>query len=350
MSSAPVRIAVMGLGMVARDRHIPSLKRQKNVILMGVIDRHEGRAASIAKAHNLVHHAQTDLLDDVAWLDEIDALVLCTPVTGRAKLVEAALNKGKHVLVEKPCALTFEEGNALQACAQRAGKVLAVMHNFQFSRAARKLEKDRERDCFGTINFVSVSYKGNTTRRTAPWIETLPCGAFFDDSPHFFYLMRLLSQGHLTLENHYSPLPSPPTPRLIQLAYKDASGTPFTIQAQYDSPLHEWFLIVSGNKGAGIWDLYRDIYIRLPCMKGGGALSMAKTSLLATAQHLWGYVPNGLAFLTGRLDYGCDEVIERFVQSIQTNVSDRRIGWKEALAVLQLQQEALKAIKGNRSE
>ncbi len=73
-----------------------------------------------------------------------------------------------------------------------------------------------------------------------------------------------------------------------------------------------------GEKGVALLDIFRDIYLRLPNDGAHGALSILRTSLAATGQHMLQYIPNGLSLLRGRLDYGNDEVFSRFAKAIQS--------------------------------
>ncbi|MDD3181654.1 MAG: Gfo/Idh/MocA family oxidoreductase [Alphaproteobacteria bacterium] len=345
MLRSPLRIGIMGLGWVATQRHIPSILRQPALALTGVIDRHEGRAAAVAKKWSLPFYAQTDSFESVTWTDSIDALLLCTPVQKRGALIASALSKGKHVLTEKPFALTPKEGRELGLAATQANTTLAVVHNLRFCRSVQKLHADLQQGRLGALHHVELRYKGNSAKRASKWIETLPLGAFFDDSPHHFYLINDLANGALTLKNSYKTKgEQKETPRLVHLAYQDEASVSFRIECIYDSPVQEWFLYAVGDKAIGICDLLRDIYIRTPQSSPHNAISMIRTSLSTTAQHLWGHVPNGLAFLTGRLDYGNDEVIKRFEQSIHTKEPDEKIGWEKAVAVLNQQQTAIKTL------
>jgi predicted dehydrogenase len=70
---------------------------------------------------------------------EIDALVIATPVRTHANLVEAGLAAGKHVLVEKPLALSTAEAVALAERADRDGLVLEVGHTFEYNPAVTKI-------------------------------------------------------------------------------------------------------------------------------------------------------------------------------------------------------------------
>ncbi len=343
----PIRIAVIGLGWVAQSRHIPAIRRNKAFSLVGVVDRHPGRAEATAKKFGSLRHAQTDNLDAVFWLKDIDAVSIAAPPMEHAALIAQALNCGKHVLTEKPFVLSPIEGENLIEKADKTGKTLAIVHNFQFSRAARKLETDLKKGKLGSLKRISAIQLGNPRRRLPSWYEQLPLGLFYDESPHFFYLLRKIAGPALRLEKAHGLADDKGanTPRLVHLLYRNESGLPVTVDCQFDSALSEWHVIVTGEKAVAILDIFRDIYLRLPNDGAHGALSILRTSLAATGQHMLQYLPNGFAFLRGRLDYGNDEVFSRFGQAILSQTPPNDIGGTDALAVLRLQHEACAATK-----
>ncbi|HUR20590.1 MAG TPA: Gfo/Idh/MocA family oxidoreductase, partial [Vicinamibacterales bacterium] len=73
--------------------------------------------------------------------DSVDAVIIATPVHTHFDLALAALQAGKHVLVEKPLTQTSEQALALIAEAKRRGLVLMVDHTFIYTGAVRKLRE-----------------------------------------------------------------------------------------------------------------------------------------------------------------------------------------------------------------
>src|SRR5438552_669795 len=65
------------------------------------------------------------LLEDPA----IDLVVVATPHDTHARLAQRALGRGKHVVVDKPMAVTIEEADAMVDAAERSGRMLSVFHN-----------------------------------------------------------------------------------------------------------------------------------------------------------------------------------------------------------------------------
>jgi len=91
-----------------------------------------------------------DLLDDPA----VEAVAVATPVTTHAPLAAAALRAGKHVLVEKPMALSTREAEDLVRLAERTGRTLMVDHTFIYSSPIRKIKELIEAGELGEIYYV----------------------------------------------------------------------------------------------------------------------------------------------------------------------------------------------------
>ncbi len=341
-----IKVAAVGLGWVAKNRHIPALLRNPAFELIGLIDRHEGKAAALAQHYGLPFSAQAEKVEDVSWFDKCDAITIGAPPMAHAQLAIKALERGKHVLTEKPFAMTLDEGRVMAQAAKANKRTLAVVHNFQFSRAMRRFEADREKNKFGDIKQIAATQLGNPLRRLPSWYEDLPLGLFFDESPHFFYLLqRLAGKSELKRASSVASPEGKNTPSLIHLLYSSPKGFPVTINCQFDSALSEWFVRISGEKATAFLDIFRDIYICVPNDQAHSAFDILRTSAATISQHLLAHLPNGLAFVRGRLDYGNDEVFARFAEAILSNKIPDEINFEDALSVLQYQQEATQALR-----
>ena len=109
----PLNVAVVGLGWVATSRHIPAIIRHPGCRLVGVIDREQSKAAAVAERFELLNHAASTTLRDVSWFDRVEAVTIGAPPFAHHDLACAALDLGKHVLTEKPFAMTSAEGKAM---------------------------------------------------------------------------------------------------------------------------------------------------------------------------------------------------------------------------------------------
>ena len=91
------------------------------------------------------------ILDDAS----IDAVALATPAATHYALASEALERGKHVFVEKPLALAVEQGSELVQKARQAGRVLMVGHILQYHSAILKLGELINGGELGRVQYIS---------------------------------------------------------------------------------------------------------------------------------------------------------------------------------------------------
>ena len=93
-----------------------------------------------------------DLLND----NELDAVVIATPVRFHYSMAKAALSAGKHVFIEKPMARTEAEGAELVSMAERQGLILMVGHTFLFSPAVRRMKEIINAGDIGEVQYIAA--------------------------------------------------------------------------------------------------------------------------------------------------------------------------------------------------
>jgi predicted dehydrogenase/nucleoside-diphosphate-sugar epimerase len=120
--SGPLRIAVIGCGAVTRANLMPVLAGHNGVSVAALVDRDRHRAAELAAAYG-VSRVETDM--DAA-LTDVDAVILATPPAHHAPATRAAAQAGKHVLVEKPMAITSADAIGMVDAARAANVALSV--------------------------------------------------------------------------------------------------------------------------------------------------------------------------------------------------------------------------------
>jgi UDP-N-acetylglucosamine 3-dehydrogenase len=126
----PVRVAVIGCGLIAQRAHLPAYVAAEEAELAAVVSGHRETAETVAAQFG--HPRVLDSWQAAVADPEIDAIDICTPNVLHAEIAIAAARAGKHVLVEKPMATSLTEADAMIAAAREAGVVLAVAHNLRF--------------------------------------------------------------------------------------------------------------------------------------------------------------------------------------------------------------------------
>ena len=119
-----LKVAVIGCGQIARTQHVPGYVNSGLAEIKYVVDGITERAESLAAEFN-VPHATGDL-NEVLNDPEVDAVSVCTPNASHAPISIAALNAGKHVLCEKPAAMTYTEAMEMKEAADRNNRMLNI--------------------------------------------------------------------------------------------------------------------------------------------------------------------------------------------------------------------------------
>ncbi|MET0395827.1 MAG: Gfo/Idh/MocA family oxidoreductase [Longimicrobiaceae bacterium] len=134
MTGPAVPVGVVGVGSLG-FHHARILREVAGARLAGVFDADPARAARVGEELGVrVFAALEDLLG------EVEAAVVAVPTTEHAAVALAALDRGVHLLIEKPIASTLEEADRIVAAAEAAGTLVATGHVERFNAALRACE------------------------------------------------------------------------------------------------------------------------------------------------------------------------------------------------------------------
>jgi predicted dehydrogenase len=148
-SVAVVGVGYWGPNLVRNAWEIDGLR------VTAVCDRDAARLAPFSHRYPSVR--TTRRYDDVLRADDIDAVLLATPVGTHHELARQALRAGKHVFVEKPLAQSSEECRELIALADERSLVLMPGHTFLYSPPARKVKELLDAGELGELFFGTFS-------------------------------------------------------------------------------------------------------------------------------------------------------------------------------------------------
>ena len=124
-----VRVGILGVGAVAQIVYLPMLYERSDVEVVAVSDP-DGMKADALGARFEVRRILSDL--EILEDDEVDAVVICAPNHLHESLAVEALERGKHVLVERPLATSAEGAQRVLDAAAVSGRQLAVGLNHRF--------------------------------------------------------------------------------------------------------------------------------------------------------------------------------------------------------------------------
>jgi predicted dehydrogenase len=131
------RIGLVGLGTMGRN-HMRVLNELDDVTLVAVCDEDASIVSAACEKHGMHGYSSWREMFD---REDMDAAVVAVPTRFHREVGLAALDRGLHVLVEKPIAASLEEGRELVEAAARARRLLAVGHIERFNPAVRELQR-----------------------------------------------------------------------------------------------------------------------------------------------------------------------------------------------------------------
>ena len=143
-----IKVGIIGCGKIAQVRHIPEYAANPNAEVYGFYDINQARAEALAaKYGGKAFASYEELLAD----PEIEAVSVCAANHAHAEISIAALKAGKHVLCEKPMAVTLEECEAMVAAARESGKYLMIGQNQRLAKAHAKAKELIEQGAIGKV-------------------------------------------------------------------------------------------------------------------------------------------------------------------------------------------------------
>ena len=129
--TAPVRVGVIGAGALGYH-HVRLFRDVDGATLVGFHDARPERARQVAS------ELSVPAFDTVeALVDACDALTIAVPTPAHYAVAKVALEKGRHLLIEKPIATTLAEADELLGIAERTGAIVQTGHVERFNRAVR---------------------------------------------------------------------------------------------------------------------------------------------------------------------------------------------------------------------
>ncbi|ONI38110.1 oxidoreductase [Candidatus Epulonipiscium fishelsonii] len=158
-----LRAGIIGCGGIATQKHMPSLAKLENLVMVAFCDVLEERAVEAKEefgTEDAKHYTDyKELLKD----NSIDVIYVCTPNISHSFITIDALESGKHVMCEKPMAKTTKEAEAMIEAAKRTGKKLTIGYQNRFRPDSLFLKRSCENDDLGEIYFA----KAHAIRRRA---------------------------------------------------------------------------------------------------------------------------------------------------------------------------------------
>jgi predicted dehydrogenase len=149
--AAPVSLAVVGAGYWGRNL-VRNALQAPSISLTAVCDTDLASATRVVDSSNGIEAVADlrELLDDPT----LEAIAVATPPKSHLEVAMAAIEAGKHVLVEKPLASSYADGRALVSAAEDRDVVLMCDHTYCYTPAVQRIRELIESGVLGELQFV----------------------------------------------------------------------------------------------------------------------------------------------------------------------------------------------------
>lgn len=186
-----LKVGVIGVGNISNE-HIQGYLRNPDVELYAFCDINPEQLKKMSEKYG-VERCYTSK-EEMLALPELDAVSVCVWNSAHAECAIAALNAGKHVLCEKPMAISKEQAEQMKEAAEKNGKLLMIGFVRRFGNDCHILQDFIENDYFGDLYYAKATY---LRRKGSPggWFgnkELSGGGPLIDLGVHVIDLVRYL--------------------------------------------------------------------------------------------------------------------------------------------------------------
>lgn len=151
----PVRFGLIGCGGIG-PVHAEAIKRTEGAELVAAASRTAEGARAFSEARGIGWCASAE---ELLRRPDIDAVSICTPSGLHAEMTIAAARAGKHVVVEKPIAITLAQTDTAIAACRDAGRALAVISQLRFAPEVRAVREAVAGGSLGRLVLVDLAMK-----------------------------------------------------------------------------------------------------------------------------------------------------------------------------------------------
>jgi predicted dehydrogenase len=179
-----MRFGVLGSGFWAREVHAAALAGHPSAELVGVWGRDLAKAKAVAAEFDVAGYDDVDAL-----LAGVDAVSISLPPDVQVPLAVRAAEAGKHLLLEKPLALSVDGADRVMSAVQAAGVASVVFFTFRFQAATSTWLTQASRTILtgGVVSWLGSNYAPDSPFRNSVWRKEH--GALWDIGPHALSLL-----------------------------------------------------------------------------------------------------------------------------------------------------------------
>lgn len=198
-ASPTIKLGIAGLGGAARQM-IPAAQKHPRIEIIAAADVDADALAAFARDEGVTPYTS---VDEMCANPDIDAVYIATPNQFHLEHAMAAFEHDKHLLLEKPMAMTIEESDKIIAEAERRGRVVVVCSPHSFAPPTKVILEMLDKGELGKLRMINSWYYGDWLYRPRTSEELNPDpqyggGVVFRQGPHQFDMIRTIAGGMTT--------------------------------------------------------------------------------------------------------------------------------------------------------
>lgn len=249
-----IRYGIIGFGAFAERSILPAIRAAKNSEIVAIQKRSLDMAKWKAEEHSVPLYF--DSVEALVSSKEVDAVFIVSANSQHHTETIAAAKAGKHVLVEKPMAVSYLQAKEMTEACEQAGVRCMVGHMLRFSPLLRRMKEVVQSGMIGEITFAQSHFIYDVKNSQRSWVldkESAGGGPLFDIAIHCLDSIRfVLNDDHVQkVKSIMMPEHSGSNVEKTSiLSLKFSKGTLAAIYSSYDTPYRQGFIEFIGTKGS----------------------------------------------------------------------------------------------------
>jgi predicted dehydrogenase len=317
-----LRVGIVGCGETIYP-HLASLRKIDAVRVVAVCDKNEALARRVAKKFGI--NSYYPELAQMLNREEMEVVDICTPPPTHPALAIQAMKAGRHVLTEKPMALTLKEADEMVEAARASQVQLGVVHDQLFMPVVIKAREMVASGVVGEVVGISITdampRDSDIIWNKDHWCHRLPGGIFGKMLPHPLYLAQAFL-GELEPAAVYSRRLSNRNWLLADelRVVLEGRNSLVTITESVNLPDDFMLLDIFGTKMSLHVDLWGLVLTRYAVAGGGGRFARGRQNLELGFQRLAGTAGTTARVISGYYHSGYFSLIRRFLESVRSGI------------------------------
>jgi len=248
----PVRFGIAGYGGFAARAIAPAIRNVKTAQLVALQNRSAETARANASAAGVPHGFTS--VEEMVRHPDVDAIFIVSANVAHCRETIAAAEAGKHVIVEKPMAMSAAEAESMVAACRRNDVRLMVGHMIRLSPLAIRIREVLRSGVIGAVRSARAEFIYDARLSQRSWLydrRRAGGGPVFDVAVHCIDTLRFVLEDEVV--HIAAALDPPPTPERTEatshLALRFSRGALASVICSFRSPVRRRFIEIVGDDG-----------------------------------------------------------------------------------------------------